>query len=143
MAAMPGILKSRLVWLVVVVAVLGTYAMWPKQAPTARSGAPMVQVQVPELTGLQQQGKQAFDENCAGCHGANAAGQTGVAPPLIHRIYEPSHHGDAAIARAAKMGAPQHHWPFGDMPPVTGITDAEITVIVAYLRAVQRANDIY
>ena len=91
---------------------------------------------------LQQQGKAAFDANCAKCHGANAAGQGGVAPPLIHKIYEPSHHGDAAFARAAKQGAQQHHWPFGNMPPVAGISDPEIAVIIAYVRAVQRANGI-
>ena len=47
-----------------------------------------------------------------------------------------------SIARAAKQGVQQHHWPFGNMPPVEGITDAEIAVITAYIRAVQRANGI-
>lgn len=139
---MMGMLKSPLIWLVVVVFGVGTYIIWPEKPKEGGRGPAMVQVQEPELTAIQQEGKQAFDANCAKCHGANAAGQAGVAPPLIHKIYEPSHHGDAAIARAAKLGAQQHHWPFGNMPPVAGITDAEIAAIITYIRAVQRANGI-
>ena len=44
---------------------------------------------------------------------------------------------------AAKNGVRQHHWPFGNMPPVEGITDSEISNIIAYVRTVQRANGIY
>ena len=102
----------------------------------------MVQVTVPTLTKAQKRGEQAFEANCATCHGANAAGQAGVAPPLIHKIYEPSHHDDVAIARAAVLGVRAHHWPFGDMPPVERVTEDEILAIIAYLRAVQRANGI-
>ncbi len=87
-------------------------------------------------------GKRAFDATCAGCHGANAAGQDGVAPPLVHKIYEPSHHGDAAFHRAALQGVRAHHWGFGDMPPVEGLTRADVDAIVAYIRELQRANDI-
>ncbi len=137
-----GLLKSPLLWLVVVVLGVGTYAIWPEKPEPVGTGPAMVEVRVPELTALQKEGQQAFEAKCSKCHGLNAAGQGGVAPPLIHKIYEPSHHGDAAIARAARMGAQQHHWPFGDMPAVAGITDAEISVITAYIRAVQRANGI-
>lgn len=139
-----GLLKSPLLWLVAVVLGVGAYAIWPEKPKPVGigSGPAMAEVRVPELTALQKEGQQAFEANCAKCHGLNAAGQGGVAPPLIQKIYEPSHHGDAAIARAAKLGAQQHHWPFGDMPPVAGITDAEIAVITAYIRAVQRANGI-
>lgn len=142
MRSVIGILKAPLFWLVAVVLGVGTYTLLPKQSITPGQGAAMAEVTVPKLTPLQQQGKQAFDANCATCHGANAAGQVGVAPPLIHKIYEPSHHGDAAIARAAKAGVQQHHWPFGNMPAVEGISDPEIAVIIAYIRAVQRANGI-
>lgn len=87
-------------------------------------------------------GKLGFEAKCAACHGLNAAGQDGVAPPLVHIIYEPSHHGDDAFHRAAAMGARGHHWPFGDMPPVEGITRGDVTMIVAYVRELQRANGI-
>lgn len=137
-----GLLKSPLFWLIAVVVFAGVYVIIPKGPEPVTQGPALAEVKVPALTELQEQGKQAFDAKCAKCHGANAAGQDGVAPPLIHKIYEPSHHGDAAIARAAKQGAQQHHWPFGNMPPVEGITDAEIAVIIEYIRALQRANGI-
>jgi mono/diheme cytochrome c family protein len=138
-----ALLKSPLFWLIGVVLFVGAYAIIPKGRVPATRGPAMVEVKIPDLTALQKQGEQTFNANCAKCHGADAAGQAGVAPPLIHKVYEPSHHGDAAIARAAKQGVQQHHWPFGNMPPVEGITDAQVAVITAYIRAVQRANGIY
>ena len=36
-----------------------------------------------------QNGKRGFEAKCATCHGVNAACQDGVAPPLVHKIYEP------------------------------------------------------
>jgi len=36
-------------------------------------------------------GKLAFEVKCVSCHGTNAAGQAGVAPPLVHIIYEQNH----------------------------------------------------
>ena len=106
-------------------------------------GAPMVEVVLPEtLSTNAQVGKLAYEAKCAVCHGANAAGQDGVAPPLVHKIYEPSHHGDAAFLLAAKNGVRAHHWRFGNMPPVEGVTDGDVKMIVAYVRELQRANGI-
>lgn len=106
-------------------------------------GAPMVQVVLPEtLSTNAQVGKLAYEAKCAVCHGTNAAGQDGVAPPLVHKIYEPSHHGDAAFLLAAKNGVRAHHWRFGNMPPVQGVTDGDVKMIVAYVRELQRANGI-
>ena len=89
-----------------------------------------------------QIGQRAYEVNCAACHGANAAGQEGVAPPLVHKIYERGHHGDESFQRAAAMGVQAHHWRFGDMPPVEGITRADVSFIIAYIRELQRANGI-
>ncbi len=47
-----------------------------------------------------------------------------------------------AFLMAARNGVRSHHWKFGDMPPVEGITDAEVKTIVAYVRALQQANGI-
>ncbi len=106
-------------------------------------GSAMVQVTLPEtLSANAQIGKRAFDVKCAACHGANAAGQNGVAPPLVHKIYEPSHHADFAFQRAAQNGVRSHHWGFGNMPAIEGITTAEIKFITAYVRELQRANGI-
>lgn len=112
------------------------------QVDTGSPGAVMAEVTVPELVGDEVIGQRVFEAKCVTCHGENAAGQEGVAPPLVHKYYEPSHHGDGAFLIAAKNGVRAHHWRFGNMPPVEGITDAEIKLVIAYVRALQRANGI-
>lgn len=82
-------------------------------------------------------GAQAFDLHCATCHGAYARG-TDSGPPLVHRYYEPSHHGDAAFQFAVQRGVAAHHWRFGDMPPQPQVTERELAAIVAYVRWLQR-----
>lgn len=116
----------------------------PADAPTAtRTGAAIVDVVVPaSFSDNAQIGQRAYQANCAKCHGADAAGQDGVAPPLVHKIYETGHHGDEAFQRAAALGVRAHHWPFGNMAPVEGLTRADVTMIVAYVRELQRANGI-
>ena len=106
-------------------------------------GDPIAQVSVPAtFSAPAQMGKVAFDVKCAVCHGANATGLEGLAPPLVHKIYEPSHHGDEAFQRAVQYGVQAHHWRFGDMPPVAGLTRADVQGIVAYVRELQRENGI-
>ncbi len=106
-------------------------------------GAAIVRVTLPELTGEAALGAQAFAGLCAQCHGPNAGGVDGAGPPLIHKIYEPGHHGDGAFLREVRQGVRSHHWPFGDMPPVAEATDADIRAIIAYVRAVQKENGIF
>ena len=126
------------------------YAMWPAAPQTADSDTTtsmedgvLADVLLPEsLSQNAQIGQLGFEAKCAACHGLNAAGQDGVAPPLVHIIYEPSHHGDEAFQRAAAMGVRGHHWPFGDMPAVEGVTRGDVTMIIAYIRELQRANGI-
>ena len=129
---------------VAAVVAIGGYMWWSGQespAPTA-SGEAMVAVTLPDSLSEVQIGARAFEAKCAACHGVGAAGREGAGPPLIHKIYEPSHHGDGAFMVAATNGVRQHHWSFGSMPPVEGITPAEIKSIVTYVREVQRANGI-
>jgi len=94
------------------------------------------------LSANAQIGETAFNAKCMTCHGPNAEGQKGVAPPLVHKIYEPSHHGDMAFVLAAQNGVRSHHWPFGDMASVEGLTKADVLNIVAYVRELQRENGI-
>jgi mono/diheme cytochrome c family protein len=114
----------------------------PSAAPLSTRPTGLVEVIVPVLSGDQKIGATAFATRCAACHGPNASGKEGAGPPLVHKIYEPNHHGDMAFVLAAQNGVRAHHWPFGDMPPVTGITRAEVLSIVTYVRALQRANGI-
>lgn len=113
------------------------------QVTSGEAGAPLAIVNVPELSATAELGKVAYEENCASCHGVNAAGQDGVAPPLVHKIYEPNHHGDASFLLAAKNGVRAHHWRFGNMPQIKGVTDQDLDNIVVYVRALQRENGIF
>ncbi len=134
--------KSPILWLIIAITAVAIYALKPKPN-TAGAGTPIVSVTVPTTLGANaKMGQGAFETHCAACHGVNAVGQVGIAPPLIHKIYEPSHHGDLSFARAAKFGVQAHHWPFGNMAPVDGITDNEIISIITYIRELQRANGI-
>lgn len=103
----------------------------------------LVQIILPEtISAYAEIGERAFEAKCASCHGVDGVGRNGAAPPLIHKIYEPSHHGDESFQRAVSLGVRSHHWPFGDMPPVAGLTRAEVTMIIAYIREIQQANGI-
>ncbi len=120
------------------------HSMEPPDTSSVAQGAPIVQVALPaELSSEAQIGKRAFEAKCATCHGANAAGQNGVAPPLVHKIYEPGHHSDMAFVLAAKNGVRSHHWRFGNMPPVEGVTDADVKMIARYVRELQKENGIF
>ncbi|QDG78181.1 cytochrome c [Labrenzia sp. PHM005] len=123
----------------------GGYFLFGKRSgePSGEQGQAMVEVVVPPLDGTTKLGERAYNENCASCHGSNAAGQQGIAPPLVHKIYEPSHHADGSFFLAVKQGVRAHHWQFGNMPPVEGLTRRNVELIVAYVRLVQRANGIY
>ncbi len=89
-----------------------------------------------------EKGRQQFEANCATCHGMGAVG-TNSGPPLVHRLYVPGHHNDDSIRRAVRNGVPAHHWLFGDMPPIVGVSDEELEQIILYIRERQRAGGIY
>ena len=109
----------------------------------ADPGSALVDVRLPtRLSENAQMGKLAFEANCAACHNVDGAGRADMGPPLIHKIYEPSHHDDESFQRAAANGVRSHHWSFGDMPPVGGLTRADVQMIVAYIREIQRENGI-
>ncbi|MCH7932694.1 MAG: cytochrome c [Gemmatimonadetes bacterium] len=83
------------------------------------------------------QGKELFAQNCSVCHGPAGDGTT-QGPPLVHIIYEPNHHADAAFILAARNGVRAHHWRFGDMAPLPDVTDEMVLEIVGYIRWLQR-----
>ncbi|BBU59603.1 MULTISPECIES: c-type cytochrome [Rhodobacterales] len=119
------------------------HSMVPPDTSNIAEGAPIAEVSLPDdLSASAKLGKTMFEAACAKCHGDNAAGQNGIAPPLVHKIYEPNHHGDMAFLMAAKNGVQSHHWNFGNMPKIDGVTDGDVKMIVAYVRELQRANGI-
>ena len=101
-----------------------------------RDGRPPIRVLAADA------GQEAFERHCASCHGKNAAG-TDKGPTFIHRLYHPGHHGDGAFAIAARRGVRQHHWRFGDMKPVPGVTDGELAALVRHIRKLQKASGLF
>lgn len=99
------------------------------------------QSQVPTPTADVRAGQRAYETTCAACHGPAGRG-TAQGPPFVDRIYDPSHHADAAFAIAVRQGVPAHHWSFGDMPPQPDVSATELAEIVAYVRALQVAAGI-
>lgn len=92
---------------------------------------------LPPTPAEHRNGERAYVANCAGCHGVAGRGSE-KGPPLVHRVYEPGHHADAAFLLAVRSGVVAHHWRFGDMPPQPHVTNEETGRIVAYVRWLQR-----
>ena len=142
---------KKIAILVAVLIIAGlAFVVWPKtdQNRLKKSDADvgnttLAEVLLPStLSDSAQIGKRAFEAKCVVCHGVNAAGQVGVAPPLVHKIYEPSHHGDESFQRAVSLGVRAHHWRFGNMPAVEGLTRGDVAMVAIYIRELQRANGI-
>lgn len=110
--------------------------------PTPVEGSAIVAIEMPPIDGNAAIGQRIFENVCAACHGSNAVGIEGAGPPLIHVIYEPGHHADESFQRAVAVGVRSHHWRFGDMPPVDGLTRGDVSMVIAYIREIQRANGI-
>jgi mono/diheme cytochrome c family protein len=124
---------------------LGGFGLWRAYAPgQAKTAEPeTASLVIPELEGDAVIGLRAYTSKCASCHGENGVGVEGAGPPFLHPFYKPSHHGDAAFFVAAESGVRAHHWKFGNMPPVAGVTKAEVAAIVAYVRSLQAANGVF
>ncbi len=97
---------------------------------------------LPQMTPALNVGKMLYDAKCSSCHGINTVG-TEKGPTFLHRVYHPGHHGDNAFYLAPLRGVRAHHWRFGDMPPVADITEVQVGNIIAYIRAIQKANGIF
>ena len=91
-------------------------------APRTRAGG----------SGNAAQGKATFQERCAVCHGADASGNTAIAKALgtipDYRSNTVQSLTDAQI-RAVITGGK------GKMPPVKGVSETEITNLIAFIRS--------
>ena len=87
-----------------------------------------------------ESGSSLFLKNCSMCHGKYAQGSK-MGPPLVHKVYEPSHHDDASFYRAVDQGVEAHHWSFGNMPAIS-ISRDKVTKIIQYIRDLQLAAGI-
>ncbi len=120
---------------------VAAWVLWPEGHDTHRPGGrPPSQTTASPTAGTP--GEAIFNQKCAVCHGPRAVGSP-QGPPLVHKYYEPGHHSDMAFVLAVRRGVRAHHWRFGNMPPVPGLSDADVRAVIDYVRALQRANGIF
>lgn len=81
-------------------------------------------------------GADLYRASCASCHGVDMRG-TDEGPSLLSEIYEPGHHADISFLFAVQRGVQAHHWSFGDMEPIEGLSEQEVAAIVAFVRDAQ------
>ena len=104
----------------------------------ACGSAPDVVIE-PQDSDLVARGAQLYAASCAECHGEDLGG-TDKGPSHLSIVYEPNHHSDGAFGLAVLRGSSAHHWDFGPMPPVVGLSDEEVDAIVAFVRERQRVE---
>ena len=86
---------------------------------------------------LVAEGAELYEASCAECHGSDLRG-TEKGPSHLSILYEPGHHGDGAFQIAVLIGATAHHWDFGSMPAVEGLSEDDVEAIIAFVRQRQR-----
>ncbi len=128
----------RLFFTALLVGFLVSASSWDTQAQALDPSLIKEPAASPEIN----RGKLNFQAFCQECHGVKGAG-TDKGPPFLHKVYHPGHHGDASFYLAVKNGTRAHHWPFGDMKPVEGVSDSMIKDIIAYVRALQKVNGLW
>ena len=122
---------------------LAGYLYFGDRDDATGGGPPIANVNVPgTLSARAQLGQKSYEANCASCHGRNAAGQKVVAPPLVHVIYEPGHHGNEVVSAGGRPGGPCPPLAFRGHAAGRGLTRGDVAAIVAYVRELQRANGI-
>ena len=88
---------------------------------------------------LVDRGAEVYAASGASCHGTDLEG-TDRGPSHLSIVYEPNHHPDSSFRSAITNGAFEHHWSFGPMPPVEGLTDQDVDAVIAFVRAEQEAR---
>ena len=108
----------------------------PTATPSAATAAPA------PPTAVSVGGRALFIQSCSACHGVDLQG-TDRGPPFLNRIYGPGHHADAAFRLAVQRGVISHHWRFGNMPKIEGLTDEQVEEIIKFVREQQALAGIH
>ena len=109
-------------------ALVAAAACGEPDTPPAPTAAPQATADAPAsssgsgLSEMARAGESVFNANCSVCHGVAAVGTRQPGPPLTDGVYHPGHHSDPSFRNAVRNGVPQHHWGFGDMAPVPGVS---------------------
>ena len=118
----------------VAVVVLGTNA----SVRDPMTGATEFDIPVQDAA-LVAEGADLYQNSCSSCHGSDLRG-TDLGPSQLSVVYQPGHHPDGSYALATLNGVRSHHWGFGDMPPVPGLSQDDLDRIVAFIRETQRTE---
>jgi mono/diheme cytochrome c family protein len=118
------------------VILLGALLLWTFAIPFV-DAAP-----IPQPPPALLEGEALFTTHCARCHGPGARG-TLQGPSFLDKIYEPNHHADAAFYRAPELGVRAHHWKFGDMPKIPGLSREDLSQIIVYIRWLQKEAGVF
>lgn len=86
---------------------------------------------------LVAEGDVLYQASCSVCHGSDLRG-TAIGPSQLSVVYQPGHHSDESYMNAVFNGVPAHHWDFGNMPPVSGLTEGDMDRVIAFVRENQR-----
>ncbi len=121
----------------ILIAVCGSFTLAACDVPDGAGSSNPLYLPPQGFVGDSVQGELLFNANCLSCHGAEGSG-TQFGPPLVHDTYNPRHHADLSFNLAVKNGVRSHHWQFGDMKPVPGVSPEDITHITQYVREQQR-----
>ncbi|MCX6024269.1 MAG: cytochrome c [Chloroflexi bacterium] len=105
-------------------------------SPAASGGKVSTEVRTDLTPASVAAGERSYGIYCVRCHGERGMG-TPNGPTFLTPIYAPNHHSDQAFVLAARQGVSPHHWTFGPMPPIPGVSDVDLQEIVKYVRWVQ------
>ncbi len=132
-------MKQGVKWAVALVVIGGAYFFLSRNP--ANVVLPVEDIIVPQFSAEAAAGEVVFNGSCAACHGVNAAG-TALGPALVSKIYQTRIHADFALRAAMENGVTPHHGRYAPMPPQEQITEAEVEILIAYIRELQQANGI-
>ncbi len=107
------------------------------EAPDPQARLKAMHLPDPSYRADSRRGASLYAQYCQNCHGVEATGSN-QGPALRDPIYREKRHADLAFHLAVGQGVRSHHWPYGDMPPVSGITPEQTADVIAYLRRLQK-----
>jgi mono/diheme cytochrome c family protein len=87
-------------------------------------------------------GEKTYQSICAACHGRDLRG-TAAGPSMLAPVFAPDTHPDSAFYAAVDHGVSPHgHFEkstWGSMPALPTLDHDDVTSVIAYVRAQQRA----
>ena len=101
-----------------------------------------VEVIAAELSEEAIQGEALFKANCPGVPRRERGGHEAGSAADSRHLQSGSPFGQGFLSGGRRLGVRAHHWPYGDMPPQPQVKEAEVALIIRYIRELQEANGI-